>query len=72
MRDIKLFAGSASQTLTTAISKKIKVPVSKSTVRIFADGELKVSRNRSATLASGDCMTDRENKHCLHKDRVNN
>ena len=42
MREIKLFAGSASQTLTTAISEKIKVPVSKSTVRIFADGELKV------------------------------
>ena len=42
MREIKLFAGSSSQTLAAAISKHIKVPVSKSTVRIFADGELKV------------------------------
>jgi ribose-phosphate pyrophosphokinase len=42
MRDIKLFAGSASQILASAISKRIKVPVSKSTVRKFADGELKV------------------------------
>lgn len=42
MRDIKLFAGSASQTLATAISKRINVPVSKSTIRVFADGELKV------------------------------
>jgi ribose-phosphate pyrophosphokinase len=42
MREIKLFAGSASTILTKAISKKINVPVSKSMVRKFADGELKV------------------------------
>lgn len=41
-RDIKLFAGSASQDLTKKISSAIKVPVSKSTITRFADGELKV------------------------------
>jgi len=42
MREIKLFAGSASQKLSEDISEKIKVPISKSTVRKFADGELKI------------------------------
>ncbi len=42
MRKIKLFAGSASQKLSEDISEKIKVPISKSTVRKFADGELKI------------------------------
>jgi ribose-phosphate pyrophosphokinase len=42
MQDIKLFAGSASQDLTEKISKKISIPVSKCTVRRFADGELKI------------------------------
>jgi len=42
MREIKLFAGSASQELTDDISRQIDVPVSKSTVRRFADGELKI------------------------------
>lgn len=42
MREIKLFAGSASQKLSEDISKKIKVPISKSIVRKFADGELKI------------------------------
>ncbi|UCD05260.1 MAG: ribose-phosphate pyrophosphokinase [candidate division WOR-3 bacterium] len=41
-RDIKLFAGSASQDLTKKISSAISVPVSKSTITRFADGELKV------------------------------
>jgi len=41
-RDIKLFAGSASQSLTKKISAAIGVPVSKSTITRFADGELKV------------------------------
>jgi len=42
MREIKLFAGSASQKLSEDISEKIKVPISKSIIRKFADGELKV------------------------------
>jgi len=42
MREIKLFAGSASQKLSEDISEKIKVPISKSIVRKFADGELKI------------------------------
>ncbi|MGB3478391.1 MAG: ribose-phosphate pyrophosphokinase [bacterium] len=42
MREIKLFAGSASQKLSEDISEKMKVPISKSIVRKFADGELKV------------------------------
>lgn len=42
MREIKLFAGSASQQLSEDISEKIKVPISKSIVRKFADGELKI------------------------------
>lgn len=42
MREIKLFAGSASQKLSEDISENIKVPISKSTVRKFADGELKI------------------------------
>ncbi|UCD18802.1 MAG: ribose-phosphate pyrophosphokinase [candidate division WOR-3 bacterium] len=41
-RDIKLFAGSASQALAKEISSAIGVPVSKSTITRFADGELKV------------------------------
>jgi ribose-phosphate pyrophosphokinase len=41
-RDIKLFAGSASQLLAKKISSAIGVPVSKSTITRFADGELKV------------------------------
>jgi ribose-phosphate pyrophosphokinase len=41
-QEIKLFAGSASNELTQAISKKTRIPVGKSTVRRFADGELKV------------------------------
>lgn len=41
-RDIKLFAGSASQELTRKISSAIGIPVSKSTITRFADGELKV------------------------------
>ncbi len=41
-KEIKLFAGSASKDLTAHISKQIKIPVSKSSVRRFADGELKV------------------------------
>ena len=41
-RDIKLFAGSASHDLTKKISAAIGVPVSKSTITRFADGELKV------------------------------
>jgi len=42
MEDVKLFAGSVSQDLTAEISRKIGVPVGKSTVRRFADGELKI------------------------------
>ena len=41
-QEIKLFAGSASQELTKAISEKIGISVSKNKVRHFADGELKV------------------------------
>jgi len=41
-RDIKLFTGSASQALTEKISSTIGIPVSKSTITHFADGELKV------------------------------
>jgi ribose-phosphate pyrophosphokinase len=41
-RDIKLFAGAASRDLTKKISAAIGVPVSKSTITRFADGELKV------------------------------
>ena len=41
-RDIKLFTGSASQALTEKISAKIGIPVSRSTITRFADGELKV------------------------------
>lgn len=41
-QEIKLFAGSASQELTQAISEKVGIPVSKNKVRHFADGELKV------------------------------
>ncbi len=40
--NIKLFAGSASQALTKRISSAIGIPVSKSTITRFADGELKV------------------------------
>ncbi|KPK67006.1 hypothetical protein AMJ87_14060 [candidate division WOR_3 bacterium SM23_60] len=42
MNDLKVFAGSASPSLTAAISKSIKVPVGKCTIRQFADGEIKV------------------------------
>ena len=41
-RDIKLFTGNASNDLTKKISKAIGIPVSKSTITRFADGELKV------------------------------
>jgi ribose-phosphate pyrophosphokinase len=41
-RDIKLFTGNASYDLTRKISKAIGIPVSKSTITRFADGELKV------------------------------
>ena len=41
-RDIKLFAGTAGQALATKISAAIGVPVSKSTITRFADGELKI------------------------------
>jgi len=40
--DIKLFAGSASQALTKKISRAIGVPVGKSVITRFADGELKI------------------------------
>lgn len=40
--DIKLFAGSASQVLARKISTAINVPLSKSTITHFADGELKI------------------------------
>lgn len=39
---IKLFAGTASTALTQAISERIGAPVSRSTIRRFADGELKI------------------------------
>ncbi len=42
MNDLKVFAGSASPSLTAAISKSINVPVGKCTIRQFADGEIKV------------------------------
>lgn len=42
MREIKLFAGNANKKLTEDISRQIKVPVSKSNIRKFADGELKI------------------------------
>ena len=42
MKDLKVFAGSASPALTTAISKSINIPVGKCTIRQFADGEIKV------------------------------
>jgi ribose-phosphate pyrophosphokinase len=41
-RDIKLFAGTASQALAAKISSAIGVPISKSTITRFADGELKI------------------------------
>jgi ribose-phosphate pyrophosphokinase len=41
-KEIKLFAGSASRDLTAAISRRINIPVSRSLVRRFADGELKI------------------------------
>ncbi len=41
-RDIKLFAGSASQALANKISAAVGIPVSKSTLTRFSDGELKV------------------------------
>ena len=46
-REIKLFAGSASQELTKKISEKIKVPVGESSITRFADGELKVKINEN-------------------------
>lgn len=42
MKDIKLFAGSASQDLTERISKKINIPICKTEVKKFADGEIKI------------------------------
>jgi len=42
MDDIKLFTGGSSQELTKKISKKIGVSVGRSTVKRFADGELKI------------------------------
>ncbi len=42
MKDLKVFAGSASPALTAAISKSINIPVGKCTIRQFADGEIKV------------------------------
>jgi len=42
MNKIMLFAGSASTQLTKEISEKIAVPVSKSSVTKFADGEIKI------------------------------
>jgi len=42
MKDLKVFAGSASPSLTAAISKSINVSVGKCTIRQFADGEIKV------------------------------
>ncbi len=41
-QDIKVFAGSASQYLAKKISKEINIPLSKSTTKQFADGEIKV------------------------------
>lgn len=42
MRDIKLFTGSASIELTHKIAEAIKIPVGKSVVRRFSDGEMKI------------------------------
>lgn len=42
MSDIKLFAGSASVELTHKIAETIKIPVGKSIVRRFSDGEMKI------------------------------
>ncbi len=42
MAEIMLFAGTTSAQLTTEISEKIGIPVSKSSVTKFADGELKI------------------------------
>ncbi len=42
MSDIKLFAGSASVDLTQKIADTIKIPVGKSSVRRFSDGEMKI------------------------------
>lgn len=42
MREIKLFAGNANKKLAEDISRRIKVPVSRSNIRKFADGELKI------------------------------
>jgi ribose-phosphate pyrophosphokinase len=42
MKDLRVFAGSASPSLTAAICKSISVPVGKCTIRQFADGEIKV------------------------------
>lgn len=39
---IRLFAGTASEELAQSISKHIDIPVSRSSTRTFADGELKV------------------------------
>jgi ribose-phosphate pyrophosphokinase len=41
-RDIKLFAGSASQSLAKKISSAMNVPISRSVITRFADGELKI------------------------------
>ncbi len=41
-KEIKLFAGSASKELTSLISARVNIPVSRSQVRRFADGELKI------------------------------
>jgi ribose-phosphate pyrophosphokinase len=41
-RDIKLFTGSASRALAEKISSTTGIPVSKSTITRFADGELKI------------------------------
>ncbi len=42
MAEIKLFSGSASEHLTKEIAEKIGIPVSRSLVTKFADGELKI------------------------------
>ena len=59
-RDIKLFAGGASQALTKKISTAIGVPVSRSTITHFADGELKVKleeniRGRDVFIVQSTC-----------------
>jgi ribose-phosphate pyrophosphokinase len=41
-RDIKLFAGSASQSLAKKISSAMNVPIGRSVITRFADGELKI------------------------------